>query len=711
MTNSSLYAARSAGFATLGFAAKLEGRKQGRFSTEETMSTIGSDYSAHRRSLDELEKEYELQQKKAKERERTRESKLERNVADVVKKKDQQLDSAVRDVKDRYQSAMKDQSKTDLMEREKLKRDLYDRSGRQSAAIADAATTDRDRAIEAANSAEKHYEKTISNAEEYYEKRSEEHAEETAKKIDALAESYRKQVEDAHTDDDGSHTNEYKEKIRKESDEAVARAREDLMLERRMTKGLVDQYETVMKDRAKKSDDLMKTRLREKDIRVQSQLQKTADAERVSRSTELQPLRDQLLETADMKRQMQADKNRARAETIQEFESEWNSKYANQSLSHELEKQKLRSDTEGAERHYSDRLNSFIREKNSLMANTIARQNADHRDQIITTSKEYDRSLDHVKLQAARDKEGSENLLARERALAEERQAKALDRQSATYQTTIQRQRQAQQGQIQNLERVLNNKNTTADAGEISAAAEASVRNAVSNHYEKTFKAEAERNAKGREHLRNSYETKLGDTRDALQSNAAGINRQAALEQHILKDTFNQHIADVEENKRQMLNLANDSNTKMSEDMLRNHERSSTDLKRHYETLMAERDLNNSVRLQEVKNEAEFSQRTMRREHQASTAEMVRNYEKKLTEQKVSADEALRDMKGKLDSQARDSDRRLKQALADQARSYDHRIAETEAQTKDRERLLARNHEDELDKVRKANALLLSKKG
>jgi hypothetical protein len=126
---------------------------------------------------------------------------------------------------------------------------------------------------------------------------------------------------------------------------------------------------------------------------------------------------------------------------------------------------------------------------------------------------------------------------------------------------------------------------------------------------------------------------------------------------------------------------------------------------------MAERDLNNSVRIQEITNQAEFERRTMRREHQASTAELMRTYEKKLTEQKVSADEALRDMKGKLDSQARDSDRRLKQALADQARSYDHRIAETEAQTKDRERLLARNHEDELDKVRKANALLLSKKG
>jgi hypothetical protein len=676
------------------------------------MSMIGSDYSAHRRSIDDLEQEYELQQKKAKERERTRESKLQRNVAEVVRKKDQELESAVHDVKDHYQSAMKDQAKTDLVERDKLKKNLYDRSGRQSAAIAEAATSDRDRAIEAANSAEKHYEKNISAAESYYEERATQQAEAKEREIAALADTYRKQVEEARgSDKDRTSTQEYREKIRQESEEALRQARDETMAERRQSRNLVDQYEFVLKDRGKKADHLLNTRLHEKDLRSQAELQKNAEAERQSRTIETEPLRDQLQETAAMKRELQTQKNNARNDVIHELESDWNAKYANQSLSHDLEKQKLRADTDDAERIYSNRLNAFIREKNARMADAISRQVADHRDQMSNASQEYDRSLTHAKLESARDKENSEQLRARERAISEDRQNRALERQAATYQTTIARQREASQGQVKNLERVLNTKNTTSDAGEISAAAEASLRNTVSAHYEKTFKAEAERNLRGREHMQQTYAAKLNDARTQGQDTSANLNRQAALEQHILKDTFTQHIADVEENKRQMLNLSNASNTKMSEDMLRNHERSSTELKRHYETLMAERDLNNSVRIQEVTNQAEFERRATRRENQAATADLIRNYEKKLTDQKVTFDEALRDMKGKLDSQGRDSDRRLKQALADQARSYDHRIAETEAQTKDRERMLARNHEEELDKVRKANALLLSKKG
>ena len=126
---------------------------------------------------------------------------------------------------------------------------------------------------------------------------------------------------------------------------------------------------------------------------------------------------------------------------------------------------------------------------------------------------------------------------------------------------------------------------------------------------------------------------------------------------------------------------------------------------------MATRDMDNATRLQEIRTQAEFEKRGMRREYQAQTADLIRGYEKKLADQKVESTEQLRDLKAKLDSQGREQDRRLKQVLADQARSYEHRLAESEAQARDRERMYARNHEEELDKVKKANALLLSKKG
>ena len=84
------------------------------------MSTIGSDYTSHRRSLDELETEYENSAKKAKERESTREKKLQKNLESIVRKKDSELESAVRNVKDEYESTMKSQAKSDLAERNRM---------------------------------------------------------------------------------------------------------------------------------------------------------------------------------------------------------------------------------------------------------------------------------------------------------------------------------------------------------------------------------------------------------------------------------------------------------------------------------------------------------------------------------------------------------------------------------------------------------------
>lgn len=678
------------------------------------MSTIGSEYSSHRRSVDELEQEYELQRKKAAEREKTREAKLERNLADTVKKKDRETESSVQNVKDRYESTLADQAKADKVERETLKRNVYDRTGRSAKALADDAKQERDRAIENATAIEGAHKRSLTTAEEYYSNQSKARAEEKERDMEALAESYRKQIAEARGDGgagEAEELNAYRKKLKEESQAAIRQAREEVMAERRQAKIMSEQNEMTLKDRSKKADRLLNTRLNEKDLAVKSKLTANAEAERASRELELQPLREQVMETTEMKRKSQSQWNNSRADAIRELETDWNVKYSNQSLSHDLEKQKLRQNNAETERNFGAKLGSIIKERDTEVSKIISEQNLEHRDQMANSGKEYDRSLSHLKLQAARDKELANSHLARVRTESAEQQNRNMDKQAATFQATIENQRQNQQAQIQNLERVLNNKNSTDDPGEISAAAEQAVRGAVTRQYDRVFQAEADRNERAQEHLHQSFKAKLSDTIQDKQANTTALNRQNLSEQALLRDTFVQHIADVEENKRQMLDLANASNQKMSDTTLRGTERSQNELRRHYEELFASRDMENASRLQDVKNQAEFEKRSMRREYQAQMSDTIRGYEKKLTDQKVAAEDQLRDMKAKQDTELREKDRILKQAMADQARNYDHRIANLEAQSKDRERTLARNQEEEIDKVKKANALLLSKKG
>lgn len=679
------------------------------------MSTIGSDYSsAHRRSLEELEQEYESATRKMQEGEKMREAKLQKNLEAALRKKDSETESSVQNVKDEYQGSMSKLSKADRLERERYKQALYDRNGRHSSAVEEAARTDRDRALEAAAMAESRSSKSLSDSEKYLEERAAAADERHQKEKEALVESYRQQIREARggsTEEERTSTNEYRKKLAEEAQAAIRQARDEVLAERRQAKALAEQTQFVLKDREKKSDHHLNSRLHEKNLSMSAELNKNAEAERASRAMELQPLRELVADTADVQRNAARAKNEARSGAIRELESDWNAKYANQALSHDLEKQKLKADNSDADRVYAQKLGNYKKENDSKTATMLANQNSEHRDQLTTTSQEYDRSLAQVKIQAEHDKKRSDELLERERVQGRTRQDRALANQADTYQTTIANQRKNQQSQIKNLERVLNDKNSTDDPGSISAAAEQSLRGTVSRHYDKTFKAEADRNLRDRDHLEANYRQRLSDAILDKQTNTTHLNRQNVKEQSTLRSEFVQHVTDVEENKRQMLNLAADANMKMSESTLRNNERQTAEMRRHYEELIATRDADQNNRYDELRSKSEFEKRSMRREFQAQNSDLIRSYQKQLADQKLAADEVVRDLKAKLDSKTRENDKRLMQVVADQARNTEHRIAALEAQSKDRERMASQLHEDELDKVKKANALLLSKKG
>jgi hypothetical protein len=665
------------------------------------MSTIGSDYN----------QDYD---RRAKEREQSREAKLEKNTQSTLQRKDAETERTVRNVKDDYQTSMNAQAKADRLDRERFKQATYDRSGRQSNAVENSANTDRDRAVQAAAAADARSAKAISDSEAYQQQQASEADQRHQNEMEALADSYRKQIADARgdeSDDDRQATQEYRKKLSADSQTAIRQAQEEVVAVRRQAKLQAEQSEVVLKDRDRKADNLLNTRLHEKDLSTKAALNQNAEAERSSRAREFEPLREQVMATAGIERDVAKTKNEARAGAIKELESDWNSKYENQSLSHDLEKQKLRADVSNADRVYGQKLGGYMKENDAKTTRIIANQNADHRDQMSMTAKEYDRSLEHVKIQAGHDKQLSEQLLSHERQNATEHQDRALATQAATYQETIANQRQSQQAQIQNLERVLNNKNSTSDAGEISAGAEQTVRAAVSKQYDKTFQAEADRNSREREHLGENYRSNLGDAIRDKQQNTTALNRQNVKEQTVMRNEFVQHVSDVEENKRQMLNLASDANLKMSETTSRNNGRQLNEMRRHYEDLLATQADEHGKQSENLRSQSEFEKRAMRRDFQTQSSDMIRSYQKQIADQKVASDEENRDLKAKLDTKTRESDKHLAQALAEQARGYDHRMAELEAQSKDRERLTAQQHEDELDRVKKSNALLLSKKG
>ncbi|MBC7386093.1 MAG: hypothetical protein H7301_08040 [Cryobacterium sp.] len=657
------------------------------------MSIIGSDYPPS-------------------EREKIREAKLEKNMKDVVRKKDADAEKLVANLKDRYESTLERERASDREEREQLKAATYNRSGRNAKNAVEETKAERTRAAAAAANVESKNKDATAQTESYYEERATEAAEKNSHEKEALIENYRKQITEANEkSEDGESPADYRAKVRAEAETAVRMAREDAVATRRQAQSMSDQYEQTLKDRDEKAESHLNNRLYEKDKANQAALANNAESSRNSRALELQPLREQVMETAAQDRDVNHEKNLARQGAVRELESDWNTRYTNQTQTHIAETNKLREEVGDSERAFGEKLGATLKEKDAKMAQAISRQNLESRANQVSQAREYDRSLEHVKLGAAHEQAASAEQLERERSNASERQTRAMEKQATTFQKAMRSQRTSQDAEIKNLERVLNDKNTTADAGEISAAAEQSVRLAVTKQYDKIHQAETDRNSRARDHLQQSFNERLDESRDTGQSKVADLTRKNMLDQTEQRDVFVEHVADVEENKRQMLDLANASNQRMSDESLRTHSRTTGELRRHYEDLIASRDVENSSRMQDVRNQSEFEKRTMRREYQAQTTDLIRDQKKNLTDQKTVSDDQLRDLKAKLDTQSRESDRQMKQVLADQARTYEHRLADLEAQAKDREKVVARNNEEEIDKVKKANALLLSKKG
>lgn len=676
------------------------------------MSNIGSEYSSHRRSVDEIEQDYQTQLKQAKKRAESREAKLVRSHENSMKTAQEKNTRSLENIRDQYESSAENRTEIDKAQRAKLEKQVYDRNGRAAQAAVSELKDQRDVAIRAENEARAKYASANEDVEDYYSRRAEAREKAIADKIEEMTEKHRKEITQAHERrDNGESNTEYREKLERDTTRAIAEARQDATRAKRQTLEVADRYETEIDNREKKNEAYIESALQTKDQKNRELLTKFAMSERASREKENSQLRDQVKDYSRLKAEVQKEKNLGRADAIREIEQDWMTQIDNQSMAHDAEKLKLKQDNQNLEKHLARTYDESLRDKEYRMATLLRNQNDDHAKMLEQTSSEYDRTYEHLKLQNQREKDLAQTRIETQRAELIDKSQKDLENQARIYQKTLSDQRLSDQTQVKNLERILNDVNTTEDPGRISSAAEASVRRQMEAKYEKSFQAEVERNRRAVDHLHTEYSARLSDARSDNHSQAANLNRANMLEQQQMKDTFISHVQDVEQNKLQMMTLANDQNEKSRETMQRMSERSTNEMRRHYEELIATRDLDAEVKYKTLLQESDFEKRTMRRDFSAQTSDLIRGYEKKLADQKLKYDEQLRDLKARTEAATRDNERRTKQALADQARSYDHRIAEMEAQQKDRARVAARNQEEEIEKVKRANALLLSKKG
>ena len=500
------------------------------------------------------------------------------------------------------------------------------------------------------------------------------------------------------------------EKRQRNSRKAISEAREAEQAANRRAADAGKDYEVQIGRINRKNEKWLSQSLQSKDQQLKNELEENSQNNRSSRAAETSQLRDQVKETSRYKNEIKGEYAKARSQAIEDVESEFGDQTDQLTSTHKMEIAKLKSSQQETERYLARSYDESIRDQKQTLGTTIHTQNAEHSDEMRHAYREYDKAQLSLKDQNQKDKMLSEkrNEQLTERMSDERNQV--LQKQSEIYQKTLTNQRQDQTAQIKNLERKLNDNNTTDDPGQISAAAEAAVRNQMEVKYGKTFSAEQRRNQRDRDHLTQSYDNALNDARVKNTDQTGDLIRNQNLETQQMRNTFVSHVKDVEDSNKHLLGNTEERLQKSQDSLTRLNERSSQQMRRHYEDLLNARETDDKIARTTMAQERDFEKRNMQRDFSMKMGDLIRNHEKQLSEERTRFEDQIAELKIKASNAQTDNDKRINQTVSDLTREQEKRIAELESQNNQREKFLIQNHEDELEKVKRAHALMLSKK-
>jgi hypothetical protein len=291
-----------------------------------------------------------------------------------------------------------------------------------------------------------------------------------------------------------------------------------------------------------------------------------------------------------------------------------------------------------------------------------------------------------------------------------ERHQQSLAAQARAFQESSDNRAISDASRIERLEKSLNEKSTTSDPSQVSPNAEATLRRQITHEYEKIKLAEQDRNDRRLDNIQSEYRERLTTDHEKHQTRETKLNREMTLQRNLDRNEFNQHIADTEALKDSQIRSREDQHNRETELLNRNYTRLLDKKSRDEEEKLSVTHDNAANRIAAVRQEAEFNAKMAQRAFSFRQNELIREYEKKLADQKADYEGRLEDSKAQAQAGARDLERKLKNEMDVQRRSYEQKLTQQDAQYKERERYISQNYQDEIEKVKRSNALLIQKK-
>jgi hypothetical protein len=670
-------------------------------------------YNYYQKTITELEDELIKEHKRNEERRDAQVKSLENNYHEAIRKNEEAAERTIATNRDKANETIQNDRAYQKSEVDRVKQDTYDKWGRFQGADADTVKTQLQSFKETSEAQRSRDVANLSDQQEGYEKKIDqiyrEQQLQMENAIQAAHDSHSQDYERA-TGDEKEAFNSYKKQAENNYERLNKERMEDMNFQRRRAEEAISEMDYVYNKKLNSMEKADTKSLVAQNKEHERRMAYAAQEARDSRENEVAQLQQTIEEFASMDSKYKKEKAQGAYEARKEFDDDNNLKIKLLDEGYQGEIGKLKQQAKEADRYNTYVHNRSLSEKDKHFTKAIQNLTQDNHEKTQDLQNTFMRDRAQVELQRQRDTQNAESAREAQLHQAAEARNKALENQAFQFQRTLTNQKVNDQDKIRILEKELTYKNTSADTASVSPAAEEAIRKKVIGEYGKAFDAEQNRNKDTTDSIVRTYSNLVQDTISERDAKDAQMQRSFANQSNQDRNQLLEHITDIDFMKDLTLRSKDEEMNRQQTNLTRSYSNMLDKQKRSYEEVLSNLRSDFNAKTVQQRQEAEFNQRMKQRDSTARENELVRTYNKKLADLKSEAQVSHDDLKSSADKAIRDNDRKNKQILDEQAKSYEQRIAQTEAQYKERERYLNQNHEDELERLRRAHAYSLQKK-
>lgn len=673
----------------------------------------GTEYSYISKTLGELESDLKKDANRSRIAHEKEISDIEEGYREELRELEEETGETVKNAKEEYGEALRAERAAAQEEIKRLKQQLYNSRGRTGG---EEVVVLRDQVNSSRESLEEQQRKNraaIDRLEEAQALRVEDLEREHSDELEQVVRNSRDSALKAYNRSRATEREQY-DQVKKEAEQKYAAINEHMLdearLHRETAKRAIADTEAATEKRVDKLEYAYDDRIEKLLEEHQRELADTVAQQRRSHKAETGELREAVRDALSHNKDYVKGRAEGAQEAYKDVESEFMVRERRARGAYEELIDNIRASQEAAEEHLALNQTQVLREKDNRFTKTIQEMNAErHRERsslVETFKNDREETEQRAKLAEERSDRRFESAIER----AGKERSRALESQATAFQESMSRQRARYSEEVDRLQKKVDEQNTATDPNQVSAAAESAIRDVVTREFMKTFDEEASRNKRTVDSMQREYESRIGDVLGDVDARVTGAALRHASERHRDRAEFLDFVHETESQKELALRSQEIDHRRQNEGVNKNFSKVLDRQKRQFDELLETLKADASAKLQEVRQEAEFESRLRQREFAFQQSELIRQYENLMAKEKEDWQAQLENTKLDAQRQIREMERNHRVMLEGQARSYEQRIEQLEVQQNERERYLARNFEEELDNMRRANARLINKR-